>query len=55
MRRIAQKSVYGKRNVSGIGRQLVEGGLDVKVELLRLALKRELKIEDVKSAERAAA
>jgi hypothetical protein len=52
MRRIAQKSVYRKQNVSEIGRQLVEGGLDTKVELIRSLIPLGLKhVEEVLQAE----
>lgn len=35
MKRIAQKSGNGKRKVEDVARRLVEGGLDVKVELIQ--------------------
>ncbi|MBI5696012.1 MAG: hypothetical protein HZC51_09795, partial [Nitrospirae bacterium] len=35
MKRIAQKAGNGKRKVEDVARQLVEGGLDVKVELIQ--------------------
>jgi len=52
MRRIAQKTGYGKLKVSEVARQLVEGGLDTKVELIQSLIPLGLKhVEEVLQAE----